>query len=149
MRRLSIVVAVALVTALLAASPAMAVDEVNTKRLRDAVTVGGILGHERVFQRIANQNGGTRASGTPGYDASADYVAGRLAAAGYEVTEQEFEFPFFQELAPAVLAQVSPTATTYATGTFDYSGSGDITGPVVPIDLGDPGDPIAQLDLGL
>jgi Zn-dependent M28 family amino/carboxypeptidase len=140
MRRLSIV-AVALVTALLMATPALAVDEVNTKRLRNAVTVGGILSHERVFQRIANQNGGTRASGTPGYDASADYVAGRLRAAGYTVTEQEFTFPFYQELSPAVLEQVTPTATTYETGTFDYSGSGDITGPVVPIDLVIPATP--------
>ena len=39
MRRLSIV-AVALLTAMLAATPAQAVDEVNTKRLRNAVTVG-------------------------------------------------------------------------------------------------------------
>ena len=30
------------------------------QKLRDAVTVNGILGHERVLQRIANQNGGTR-----------------------------------------------------------------------------------------
>jgi Zn-dependent M28 family amino/carboxypeptidase len=105
------------------------------------VTVGGILAHERVLQRIANRNGGTRASGTSGYEASADYVASRLEAAGYEVTEQEFEFPFFQELTPAALTQVSPTATTYETGTFDYSGSGDITGPVVPIDLVIPATP--------
>jgi hypothetical protein len=61
----------------------------------------GILGHERVSQWIANQNGGTRASGTPGYDASADYVAGRLRAAGYTVTEQEFTFPFYREPEPA------------------------------------------------
>jgi Zn-dependent M28 family amino/carboxypeptidase len=131
MRRLMIA-AVALLTALLMATPAQAVDEVNTQRLRNAVTVAGILGHERVFQRIANQNGGTRASGTPGYDASADYVAGRLRAAGYTVTEQEFIFPFYQELSPAVLEQVSPTPTTYETGTFDFSGTGDITGVVVP-----------------
>jgi Zn-dependent M28 family amino/carboxypeptidase len=131
MRRLTIV-AVALVTALLAPSPALAVDNVNTQRLRNAVTVGGILGHERVLQRIANQNGGTRASGTPGYDASADYVAGRLRAAGYTVTEQEFTFPFYQELSPAVLEQVSPTPTPYVTGTFDFSGTGDVTGGVVP-----------------
>jgi Zn-dependent M28 family amino/carboxypeptidase len=127
MRRLSIV-AVALVTSLLMATPALAVDEVNTKRLRKAVTVGGILSHERVFQRIANQNGGTRASGTPGYDASADYVAGRLRAAGYTVTEQEFLFPFYRELSPAVLEQVTPTPTTYETGTYDFSGTGDVTG---------------------
>jgi Zn-dependent M28 family amino/carboxypeptidase len=131
MRRFTIVV-VALLTTLLVATPALAVDEVNTKRLRDAVTVGGILSHERVFQRIANQNGGTRASGTPGYDASADYVAGRLRAAGYTVTEQEFIFPFYQELSPAVLEQVSPTPTTYETGTFDFSGTGDVSGVVVP-----------------
>jgi hypothetical protein len=85
-----------------------------------------------VLQRIANQNGGTRASGTPGYDASADYVAGRLRAAGYRVTEQEFVFPFYQELSPAVLEQVSPTPTPYETGTFDFSGTGDVTGVVVP-----------------
>jgi Zn-dependent M28 family amino/carboxypeptidase len=131
MRRLTIV-AVALLTALLMATPAQAVDEVNTQRLRNAVTVGGILGHERVFQRIANQNGGTRASGTPGYEASADYVKRRLQAAGYTVTEQAFIFPFFQELAPAELEQVSPTPTTYETGTFDFSGSGEVTGVVVP-----------------
>src|SRR5687767_15613255 len=99
-RKLVIPVVITLVVALVA-TPALAVDEVNTKRLRDAVTVGGILSHERVFQRIANQNGGTRASGTPGYDASAAYVAGRLDAAGYTVTEQEFVFPFFAESSPA------------------------------------------------
>jgi Zn-dependent M28 family amino/carboxypeptidase len=112
------------------ASPALALDEVNTTRLRNAVTVGGILAHERVFQRIANQNGGTRASGTPGYDASADYVARRLRAAGYTVTEQEFIFPFYRELTPAELEQTSPTPIDYETGTFDYSGSGELTGPV-------------------
>jgi Zn-dependent M28 family amino/carboxypeptidase len=123
-------VAVVLLTALLAPSPALALDEVNTQRLRNAVTVGGILAHERVFQRIANQNGGTRASGTPGYDASADYVADRLRATGYTVTEQEFVFPFYQELQPAELEQVSPTPTVYETGTYDFSGSGEVTGQV-------------------
>ncbi|HYN16848.1 MAG TPA: M20/M25/M40 family metallo-hydrolase, partial [Actinomycetes bacterium] len=130
MRRLTIV-AVVVLTALLAPSPALAIDEVNTKRLRNAVTVSGILAHERIFQRIANQNGGTRASGTPGYDASAAYVKRRLEAAGYRVTEQQFVFPFFAELAPAELQQVSPTPTDYETGTFTFSGSGDVTGEVV------------------
>ena len=129
MRRLTIV-AVVLLTALLAPTPALALDEIDTTRLRNAVTVSGILAHERVFQRIANQNGNTRASGTPGYDASADYVARRLRAAGYEVTEQEFVFPFYRELQPAELEQVSPTPTVYETGTFDFSGSGEVTGQV-------------------
>jgi Zn-dependent M28 family amino/carboxypeptidase len=111
---------------------ATAVDEVNTTKLRNAVTVSGILQHERVFQRIANNYGGTRAAGTPGYDASAAYVKARLMKAGYKVTEQEFEFPFFQELGPATLAQVSPTETSYETATLQYSGNGDVTGGLVP-----------------
>jgi Zn-dependent M28 family amino/carboxypeptidase len=110
---------------------ALAIDDVNTRKLERAVTVNGILQHERVLQRIANNNGGTRASGTPGYDASAAYVAERLTAAGYEVTTQEFEFPFFEEVSPSVLAQVSPVAAPIESATFEYSGSGDVTGAVV------------------
>ena len=56
----------------------------------------------------------------------------RLKAAGYQVSEQEFDFAFFEELGPAELVQVSPTPTVYTTGTFEYSGSGDVTGEVVP-----------------
>ena len=84
---------------------------------------------------IANINGGTRASGTPGYDASAQYVARMLRRAGYSVRLQEFTFPFFRDLAPGTLSQVAPTPTNYETGTFDYSASGDVTGTVVPIDV--------------
>ena len=131
MRKLAIPGA-ALLMVTVAATPAAAVDDVNSKKLRNAVTVSGILGHERVLQRIANDNGGTRASGTPGYAASADYVKQTLTQAGYRVSEQEFTFPFFQELAPATLAQTAPTATTYETSTFSFSGSGDVTGTVVP-----------------
>jgi Zn-dependent M28 family amino/carboxypeptidase len=127
-RRLS-VFSLTLVAALVAASaqPALAVDTVNTTKLRDAVTVGGILGHERALQRIANQNDGTRASGTPGFAASVKYVKTTMKAAGYTVQEQPFTFPFYREL-----AQVTPTATDYETATFDYSGTGDVTGTVVP-----------------
>jgi Zn-dependent M28 family amino/carboxypeptidase len=127
-----IIPAAALLVIALSATPAAAVDDVNTKKLRDAVTVNGILSHERVLQRIANQNGGTRASGTPGYAASAAYVKQVLKQAGYKVKEQTFDFPFYEELAPAQLSQVSPTPTTYTTGTYDFSGSGDVTGVVVP-----------------
>jgi Zn-dependent M28 family amino/carboxypeptidase len=116
-------------------APALAVDDINTKKLRTAVTTGGILGHERVLQRIANNNGGTRASGTPGYLASAQYVKRTLRQAGYRVYQQEFTFPFFRDLAPAFLEQTSPTPTEYETATFQFSGSGDVTGPLVPIDV--------------
>jgi hypothetical protein len=140
-RRLTIV-AVALVAALLAPTPAFAIDPIDTTRLRNAVTVSGILAHERIFQRIANQNGGTRASGTPGYDASAAYVERRLEAAGYTVTRQEFKFPFFQELAPAEVEQVSPTPTEYEESTrrtdlVDGTLGREFTIPVVGLSFAD------------
>jgi Zn-dependent M28 family amino/carboxypeptidase len=134
-RKAVIPAAATLLLVALGAAPAQAVDKVNSKKLRDAVTVNGIMGHERVLQRIANQNNGTRASGTPGYAASVAYVKSTLKAAGYKVTQQEFQFPYFEEVAPATLTQVSPTATTYETGTFNFSGTGDVTGTVTPIDV--------------
>ncbi|KUL37576.1 M28 family metallopeptidase [Actinoplanes awajinensis] len=130
-RTLAVPLVAALIVAL-APQPASAVDEISTKKLRDAVTVAGILGHERVLQRIATQNGGTRASGTPGFAASAAYVTGVLKSAGYKVKEQKFTFAFYRELAPAQLLRVSPAGPAYATTTYDYSASGDITGRVVP-----------------
>ena len=137
MRKLRIAAVGAASAIVLTAIPgqSVAVDEVYTQRLENGVTVGGILGHERVLQRIANQNDGTRASGTTGYTASANYVKNTLRRAGYTVSQQRFSFPFFRELSPASLSQVSPTPTDYETATFSYSGSGDVTGEVVPIDV--------------
>jgi hypothetical protein len=120
----------ALAASLCLPSTAFGLDEVNSKKLRDAVTVNGILQHERALQAVANANGGTRASGTPGYEASLQYVKQRLVKAGYRVKEQEFTFPFFRELAPATASQVSPTPKDYTVDTFEYSGSGDVTAKV-------------------
>ncbi|MEV6348716.1 M20/M25/M40 family metallo-hydrolase [Actinoplanes sp. NPDC051851] len=132
MRIIAIPLVVTALVVTLAPQAASAVDQVNTKKLRDAVTVSGILGHERVLQRIADQNDGTRASGTPGFAASADYVKQTLKKAGYRVTEQPFTFPFFKELADPQLSRVSPAGDDYETAIFDFSGSGDVTGKVVP-----------------
>jgi hypothetical protein len=82
-----------------AASAAVPTDSTN---LRNALTVENIRAHQEELQAIADANNGTRASGTPGYDASAEYVAGLLEKAGYVVTRQEFDFPFFDEVTPAV-----------------------------------------------
>ncbi|WP_022884510.1 M20/M25/M40 family metallo-hydrolase [Glaciibacter superstes] len=130
-RRAVVLTGLVIAATLVPVTAAVAVDDVNTNKLRNAVTVNGILQHERVLQRISNDNGGTRASGTPGFEASADYVKDQLTGAGYVVSEQEFEFPFFQELAPATLDQVSPTETSYETATLEYSGSGEVTGALV------------------
>ncbi len=134
-------VALLAATGLITPAPAVAVDAVNTTKLRNAVTVSGILEHERAFQSIANANGGTRASGTPGHDASAAYVVQKLRESGYTVRTQEFTFPFFRDLAPAELSEVSPNARDIETESFTYSGSGDVTGQLVPADVQIPPGP--------
>jgi Zn-dependent M28 family amino/carboxypeptidase len=107
----------------------------NSSELRRAVTVSGVMDHEKKFQQIANQNDGTRVSGTEGYNDSADYVAGRLDAAGYDVTRQVFDFVYFEELAAPILERVSPNPRVYVHNdefiTMDYSGSGNPTAPLV------------------
>ncbi|MDP9848446.1 M28 family peptidase [Streptosporangium lutulentum] len=95
--------------------------------------------HMEQLQKIADANGGTRASGTPGYDASAAYVAEKLRSAGYQVTEQNFEFPYFRDITEPVFNRVSPEAKTYTRKvdfrTMTYSGSGNVTAPVEGVDL--------------
>src|SRR5690606_26566001 len=100
-----------------------------TSKITEAVTVNGILRHLRQFQRIANANGGNRASGLPGYEASVEYVTRQLEQAGYDVTRQEFTFPFFQELSPTTL---TVDGSEVENAIFTYSGSGTVTGPIVP-----------------
>ena len=58
-------------------------------RLVAATTGDGAHRHLEEFQRIADTHGGNRAAGQPGYDASADYVAGVLRTAGFDVTVPE------------------------------------------------------------
>src|SRR5687767_3023521 len=75
--------------------------------LQQAVTIDGITEHLNALQAIADANDGTRASGTPGFDESARYVADQLKSAGYKVTFQEFVFPFWFEQSPPELAFTS------------------------------------------
>jgi len=126
----------AVVASLVVAPAASAIDEVNTERLRDRVTVDGILEHERALQRIAIAHDGNRAATTAGYDASVDYVVTRLRNAGYRVSLDEFDFPSWTLNSPSTLAQVTPTARTWVEGTdyivSQFSGAGDVTADIVP-----------------
>jgi Zn-dependent M28 family amino/carboxypeptidase len=67
--------------------------------LQDKVTVDAMMGHLDELQKIADANGGNRALGTPGYDASVDYVANTLRDKGFDVQTPEFEvrLPFAEE----------------------------------------------------
>ena len=103
----------------------------QASKLTKDVTVGGIMEHLQAFQAIADANGGTRAAGTPGYDASVAYVVRRLEAAGYDPVLQHFAFPYYEKLGPSSFARTAPSPTTFVEGvdfdTIDYSGSGTVS----------------------
>ncbi len=81
--------------------------------------------HLQAFQAIADANGGTRASGTPGYDQSADYVAGLLEDAGFIVERQVFDFTTLHR--DLQLARRSTASTGRDRRPMSFSGSGAIT----------------------
>ena len=141
MRRLWLVMTLALVAALIAIPAATTAVGANSSALRQAVKVNAILGHERTFMSFANDSipqfgYPTRVDGSVGFTESVNYVASKMSSYGYNVTVQNFTFDRFLETAAPVFAQVSPTAKTYVEGTdfltMEYSGSGDVTAAVVP-----------------
>jgi aminopeptidase Y len=106
----------------------------SLEKLLECVDVEGVREHQAAFQEIADATGGTRASGTPGYDASVDYVIERMTAAGYDVTTQDFDYVNFFELSPTILQQVAPgPVTDLPNFIMSYSGSGDVTAPVTAL----------------
>jgi Zn-dependent M28 family amino/carboxypeptidase len=131
-------VSVALVGTLVApaavAAPSAVAEVASTFGFRKAVTLDGIRAHQAALQAIADANDGTRLAGTPGYDASAEYVADMLEAAGYDVSIQSFSFQLVSDGTPPVVQQTAPASVTYVDGvdyrTMSYSGSGDVTAPV-------------------
>ena len=55
------------------------------------VTIDRMLTHLRALQDIANASKGNRAQGTPGFDASVDYVAKALRGKGFDVSTPQFD----------------------------------------------------------
>jgi Zn-dependent M28 family amino/carboxypeptidase len=107
-------------------------------QLQKAVTVQGMMRHERALANIAERNDNTRASGTAGFNKSRDYVVGQLQDAGYAVTVQPFDFPYFEESQPSTLTAGGRTYTEGPGNDYNimqYSGSGDVTGRLVPVDV--------------
>ncbi len=135
----SLVMALVVPTAAAAAPATACEDRVNDTyaELLECVRPQGVRAHMVEFQKIAEANAdphypGTRAAGTEGYDGSVAYVAGRLREAGYNVTldPRQFTFQF-----PATLEQLTPVQGTYETGAFTGSGSGEVSGSVIPVDI--------------
>ena len=90
------------------------------------------------LQGIADENGGIRAAGTPGYEASVDAMAAQLEDIGFAVETPSVSFTGFIELPGASLEvggqRFDAPDELHA---LIYSASGDVTGPVAV--LGDSG----------
>jgi hypothetical protein len=103
----------------------------------------------RIHADLARHAGfGDKFSGGPGDIATAQWIAGRLDASGYEVVESEFDAPFFVKRAARLTtgiaaAEVVPQAPVVTTGSAgvtarlahvdaagDISGGGDVRGRI-------------------
>jgi aminopeptidase Y len=142
MRRIITVLIAVLALPLATAVPAQAggLDDAFAKVLVKKVKGTNVKKHLDAFQAIADANGGNRAAGTPGYDASVAYVEGKLRRAGYKVTRQPINYvESWSENSPPVLDLTAPTAKSYVPNddffTFQPSPAGDVTAQVQGVDL--------------
>ncbi|MCP2164417.1 M28 family metallopeptidase [Goodfellowiella coeruleoviolacea] len=102
------------------------------RQLTSQVSADGVNRHLLALQRIADRNGGTRAVGTKGYDDSVDYVAGKLNAAGYQVSTPLFTYHVtVVDAGTANVAgqQVEAVPMEYSPQTQ----AGGVTGPLVAV----------------
>ena len=115
----------------------------ESERLRAKVTLHNVFDHLEGLQDAADANDGNRADGTPGYEASGQYIEDQLRRAGYKPVRQNFTYDGF-EVTSESLEQTAPTATAYTAGTdfttMSYSGPGDVTAPVSAVDINLTGD---------
>ncbi len=72
------------------AAPAAPRSTAPTTAAAPDIPVANVKAHLGQLQSIATANGGNRAHGRPGYRASLDYIKGKLDAAGFTTTVQQF-----------------------------------------------------------
>lgn len=135
--------AVALCGSFAVAGTARAAVVTDTRALRDAVTVDGVMTHLEAFRAIADANGGDRQSGSSGHAESVDYVEGLLQAAGYATRRQAFSYER-TDFGGSSLARVAPSPAAYTLGVdyfpMDFSGGGSATGAVTAVEVNLVGD---------
>lgn len=98
--------------------------------LAQKVTGDAMTAHLTRLQEIADANDGNRALGTPGYDASVDYVVDALRDKGFDVETPEFEvkIPWADEPSLTVAGdKVEARPMQYTIGT----GGAGVTGPIL------------------
>jgi Zn-dependent M28 family amino/carboxypeptidase len=104
--------------------------------LRNRVTTDAMMAHLAKLQDIANANNGTRAVGTPGYEASIDYVVNTLRGKGFDVQTPEFSARVFH----AEKGSVSLGGKNFDARALEYSlgtPADGVSGPLVSVPDGD------------
>lgn len=104
-------------------------------KLTNKVKVDKVNRHLVALQRIADTSG-DRAASNEGHQRSAEYVAGKLEAAGFDVTRQEFPFTYSETLAEHLEVdgtEVPIILMEYSTSTPE----GGITAPLAVIEPDD------------
>jgi aminopeptidase Y len=116
------------------AAPSTASEPALAGALRDAVDPADILADLDRLQEIADSNGGSRATGTSGHEASVDFVAGELRAAGYDVQLLPVSLQVFLQRSPSILRIDGPGAAALEDlrdfKAMTFSASGDVTAKV-------------------
>lgn len=103
------------------------------------VPAEAVTTHLEAFQRIAEENGGNRGTGEPGYQASVDYVVTVLEDAGYQPELWEFEVPLEADLSELVVLGADRTTLGQVTGAgFTGARDGAATGTLTGVDLSAP-----------
>ncbi len=116
----------------LAPTAAAAPPEMPGKDLSKHVTGDRVFRHLEAFQDIADANGGSRALGTAGYEASAAYVESVLRKSGYTPERQYFTFE--QDVVDALsltAAGIDVPGPLYPGEFAPQTPEGGVTGPVV------------------
>src|SRR6202051_5364635 len=97
--------------------------------LHNKVTTDAMMVHLSKLQDIANANNGTRAVGTPGYEATVDYVVKTLRSSGFDVQTPEFSARVFHAEKPAVSVAgktLTARALEFSLGIGPDGGSGPV-----------------------
>ena len=102
----------------------------HAKALGDKVAIDAVMGHLQRLQDIADANGGNRATGTPGFEASATFVADTLRDKGFDVTTPEFDLEVFRLTSESLTVAGKPVEASAVSYTKPSPAEGT-SGPLV------------------
>ena len=110
-----------------------------SRAYRKTIKRSGLYKHCEMFQNVADIYGGIRASGSPGYVASMDYVLAKLTDAGYNVYTTDVIADYFDEVLPPKLEgpieYTSPSNDPMTYYTYPGSASGTVEALVYAVDV--------------